>query len=77
MPPAALRELERELRLTVAALGGRSEGRERMGSDAAATTVGEEGGEGVVGRNRRVKSVDLDMDAVVGALGEVRVGDER
>lgn len=84
LPPASLRELERELKLTLAAVAAKVEGngaaaeetscsakkdsgveRKRMGSDATS----------VVSRNGSV--VDVDVDAVVGALAEVGVDDER
>ncbi|GAB7323867.1 hypothetical protein MBLNU13_g07303t1 [Cladosporium sp. NU13] len=86
LPPASLRELEKELRLTLAAVAARVEGnsvtaeetscsakkderseRNRLGSDATS----------VMSRNGSVVDVDVDVDAVVGALGEVSVGDER
>jgi WD40 repeat protein len=106
LPPNALRELERELKLTLAALGGlRAEGDEVELAKGSKTSKKDEGlertrtgsgatvGEDVIERKRTESNAtvedgltetmstgnggrdagvqSLDMDAVVGALGEV------
>jgi hypothetical protein len=91
LPPAALRELEKELRLTVLALGARAEG---CAVDEAELGRLLKRDEGVGGEKKRTKSTDagngegsvndvgcqqsagLDVDAVVGALEVVELRDE-
>jgi len=91
LPPNSLRELERELKLTLAALGAKTEGNGVAAEETSCSAKKDERGErkrtesvvtigddddvgGGAGRNG---SVDVDVDAVVGALAEVSVGDER
>jgi hypothetical protein len=85
LPPNSLRELEKELKLTLAALGAKTDGckadeRGERKRTESVVTIGEDGDDSVsvsgLGRNVSVGG-DVDVDAVVGALGEVSVGDER
>jgi hypothetical protein len=115
LPPTALRELEKELKLTLAALGARAEGnavvdetepskssqplkkddcgdRTRMASNGTINgddglerkrtesdaTIGDDIIETVLTSNGTgdVGVQSLDVDAVVGALGEVGLGDD-
>lgn len=95
LPPTSLRELEKELRLTLAALGARAEGsavdetevtksrknsegveRKRTASDVRG---GDDIVETVLTRNgtNEVGAHNVEMDAVVGALGEVHLEEDR
>jgi hypothetical protein len=81
LPPNSLRELEKELKLTLAALGARTEGckadeRGERKRTESIVTIGEDGDDSVsvigLGRNGSVGGDgDVDVDAVVGALEEV------
>lgn len=91
LPPNSLRELERELKLTLTALGARVEGNGVVAEETSCSAKKDEreerkrtqsvvtvGGDDDVGGGADLNgSVDVDVDAVVGALGEVSVGDER
>ncbi|KAM0714446.1 hypothetical protein Q7P37_010233 [Cladosporium fusiforme] len=86
IPPAALKELEKELRLTVLALGGKREGSgSGSGSGDGRTQVkkgtpaAEKNVSGVIENGKsgiRLVSEDREVDAVVGAMREVDLGGE-
>lgn len=77
IPPAALRELEKELRLTVLALGGKREG-SGSGSGSGEGKQGRlrKGVDGVGKGGIRVVGQEKEDDAVVGALEGVSLRDE-